>query len=399
MRRKRLLLFFSSLILSFGLSVFADKVIGVCVPPSEPMGVTIFPPNVKYQFSTPEFSFSVETNSLGFRDHEFNTGGRAGFRILALGDSFTYGWGVEIEQSWPKILESQLRSSGLDAEVANLGKPGGSPKDYADIAEKATPILKPNLIIVGVLQGDDLAQMERVLLPSVAEQGNDEAGRKSKIMRQRLQRLTEWLYPNFTRIVSERAKPQPTLGYQWKEDARTLLAAMTPQARARFESLDAHIKDAFMNGEINPSLISLSTTYPDYFLKTLELNSPGVKKLVAELAKQLERIKAAAIKNDASVIVVLVPYGIYVSPSSFKSRQRLGFYVTPEMLTASAEDEAIASACQIAGLPFYSLTQDFRQASNDLDLFFNLDGHFNIVGHKYFGEALVPLIEKKIRGE
>jgi lysophospholipase L1-like esterase len=97
--------------------------------------------------------------------------------------------------------------------------------------------------------------------------------------------------------------------------------------------------------------------------------------------------------------VVLVPYGIYVSPSSFKSRQRLGFYVTPEMLATSAEDEAIASACQIADLPFYSLTQDFRQASSDLDLFFDLDGHFNTAGHKHFGEALAPLIEKKIRRE
>jgi lysophospholipase L1-like esterase len=119
-----------------------------------------------------ERSFSLETNSLGFRDREFNSSRMDRTRILALGDSFTYGWGVEIEQSWPKILESKLRAAGRDVEVANLGKPGGSPKDYADIAEKATPILKPDLIIVAVLQGDDLAQMEQVAQDTNNRTGN-----------------------------------------------------------------------------------------------------------------------------------------------------------------------------------------------------------------------------------
>src|SRR5260370_1297488 len=56
--------------------------------------VPIFPPGSKVSFRTPEFSYTAEANSMGFRDHEVKA--KAGFRIVALGDSFTYGWGVEL---------------------------------------------------------------------------------------------------------------------------------------------------------------------------------------------------------------------------------------------------------------------------------------------------------------
>lgn len=42
---------------------------------------------------------------------------------MAIGDSFTYGWGVPAEDSWPKILERRLQARGYDVEVATLGQP------------------------------------------------------------------------------------------------------------------------------------------------------------------------------------------------------------------------------------------------------------------------------------
>jgi hypothetical protein len=66
------------------------------------------------------------------------------------------------------------------------------------------------------------------------------------------------------------------------------------------------------------------------------------------------------------------------------------------MLTTDAQDEVIRSASETAGLLFYNATGEFRQSSADTDLFFELDGHFNVAGHRHFGEVLAPLIEKKI---
>lgn len=75
------------------------------------------------QVST-EFRTSVRTNSSGFRnDQEFHREKPTGtFRILALGDSFTFGWGVEESQAYPNVLARKLeRQSGEKVEVFNLG--------------------------------------------------------------------------------------------------------------------------------------------------------------------------------------------------------------------------------------------------------------------------------------
>jgi lysophospholipase L1-like esterase len=395
MIKKRVLPFLLSLIICIGLSVALDRVVGLFVPQTAQMMGLIFPPNARHEFKTLEFSFTLETNSFGFRDREFDPQRAMGRRILAIGDSFTYGWGVEGSQSWPKVLESRLRADGQNVEIANLGKPGASPQNYAEIAEKATPLFKPDLIIIAVLQGDDLAQMEQSIQPASSAADENKRLREPNAVRRGLQTTAAWLYPHFISLLNDRVKPAPTLDYQWKEDARLFLAGMTPEGRARYENLDAQIKDAFINGELNPALVYLGIIKPDYFLQTLDVNSTKVKALISEMSKQLARIKSIALKNNAEVIVISVPYGVYVDPRSLKSRQHLGFAVVPEMLTTSAEDDAIRSASQMAAIPFYEVTREFRHASIDTAMFFDLDGHFNPAGHRLFADALAPIIEKR----
>jgi lysophospholipase L1-like esterase len=59
----------------------------------------------------------------GFRDLDFPVAKRRGeLRILALGDSFTFGFGVRLEDSWPQQLEGLLRKERADpVEVVNAG--------------------------------------------------------------------------------------------------------------------------------------------------------------------------------------------------------------------------------------------------------------------------------------
>jgi lysophospholipase L1-like esterase len=51
----------------------------------------------------------VTINSKGLRDYEYDYTPRPGVtRILALGDSVTFGWGVSLEDTYPKVLERLL---------------------------------------------------------------------------------------------------------------------------------------------------------------------------------------------------------------------------------------------------------------------------------------------------
>jgi lysophospholipase L1-like esterase len=64
----------------------------------------------------------VAISSQGLRDRDFPLTPPPGrSRILMLGDSLTFGWGVPGDKTWSKRLEQMLRQAGYDAEVVNAG--------------------------------------------------------------------------------------------------------------------------------------------------------------------------------------------------------------------------------------------------------------------------------------
>ncbi len=80
-------------------------------------------------FQCAEYKTFIKTNSEGFRDSEHNLKKPKGvFRIIVLGDSFTYGLGVEAEETYSKILEKILNEASVRRdiryEVFNMGIAG-----------------------------------------------------------------------------------------------------------------------------------------------------------------------------------------------------------------------------------------------------------------------------------
>jgi lysophospholipase L1-like esterase len=84
-------------------------------------------------------------------------GARTRFRVLALGDSCTFGIGVEDGETWPAHLERRLRESGVDAEVVNAGVPGYTAFQGKRFLETRGLELAPDLVIVtfGFNDADD----------------------------------------------------------------------------------------------------------------------------------------------------------------------------------------------------------------------------------------------------
>src|SRR3989338_3706473 len=78
-------------------------------------------PNVEGYVRTDEFYFNVKINSLGLRDYErYYEKNKSLNRIYFAGDSFTFGEGVELEQTFVKIIEKKLEN----VETINTGVPG-----------------------------------------------------------------------------------------------------------------------------------------------------------------------------------------------------------------------------------------------------------------------------------
>jgi lysophospholipase L1-like esterase len=65
---------------------------------------------------------NVTINSRGLRNPEVAARPEPGVRrVLVLGDSMTFGWGVEEHETYPRVLEQMLNASGRRTEVINAG--------------------------------------------------------------------------------------------------------------------------------------------------------------------------------------------------------------------------------------------------------------------------------------
>jgi acyl-CoA thioesterase I len=60
-------------------------------------------------------------------------------RIVALGDSLTAGYGLDAEDSFPAVLEAELRARGHDVEVVNAGVSGDTTRGGLERLDWAIP--------------------------------------------------------------------------------------------------------------------------------------------------------------------------------------------------------------------------------------------------------------------
>lgn len=75
-------------------------------------------PGVRAHFANAEFRNEVAANRLGLRDDEASLSQPT---IICVGDSYTWGWGVEQEQSFPQLIEKQTGRKVLNAGMASYG--------------------------------------------------------------------------------------------------------------------------------------------------------------------------------------------------------------------------------------------------------------------------------------
>ncbi len=103
---------------------------------------------------------SEETNVDGLRDATRPVETREGLtRVVILGDSVTYGHGVDASQAFPQVLERKLREDGRDIEVFNMGLPGWSTRQERIAYERIARKYKPDVVVLAVCL-NDLAELQ-----------------------------------------------------------------------------------------------------------------------------------------------------------------------------------------------------------------------------------------------
>jgi lysophospholipase L1-like esterase len=111
-------------------------------------------PGSEATWSTDEFTEHRRINTLGMRDDEPPAKRPGEIRMLAVGDSFTYGHGVQMHESWPKVVQARLRAANLDVTVLNAGVPGWSPDQSYRYAQRVVGPLAVDIVLFGLNSND-----------------------------------------------------------------------------------------------------------------------------------------------------------------------------------------------------------------------------------------------------
>ena len=99
----------------------------------------------------PDGGVTMSVNALGLRGPDVaRTKPPGTFRVLGLGDSFTFGVGVPDEQTFLRRLESSLREApdSTAFEVLNAGVQGYNTRDEVTVFEQRWIHLQPDLVVL-----------------------------------------------------------------------------------------------------------------------------------------------------------------------------------------------------------------------------------------------------------
>ncbi len=100
---------------------------------------------------------AVRVNNVGFRDRDVPPKSDR-YRIAVVGDSFTWGQGVEERDRFSDLIE---RGLGPGYEVFNFGRPGDNMPEHLDVLSKALAI-RPDFVLLQLYINDwETASMER----------------------------------------------------------------------------------------------------------------------------------------------------------------------------------------------------------------------------------------------
>lgn len=360
---------FWSILIAFIASVGVDRMVGFFAYRSGYF--TSLKPNTVAMYNTNEFQTIATISAQGIRNRIVTTPKPEGvYRVLTVGDSFTFGWGVNEEDSWPRKLESLLSVSGKKVEVINAGAPGMDVSMESRACRAYADRFEVDAIILAVFGSDDFYQ----------------AGARAQ-GRTQFDTIALKLWPNIRRIRS------PVLVESWADDsnpggAAVDVARVWSRVAAIYYSsypelkqlLSPEVLDDFLHGKINPTFVRFAVDDKDYIIKML--NPDARSAAVLAYRNQFKNILSCAGKRP--VTVIFLPSNVAVSESAFEYRGQLGFVMDKKMLTFDF-DSMVQSA--ISGYPvsYISLLSNFRRDGCP-DCYYPWDRHLTPAGNTRVAE-------------
>ncbi len=292
----------------------------------------------------------IRTNSHGYRDIERQKEGATKPRIAVLGDSFPFGFGVEMEDAFPTDLQELLP----DAEVLNFGETGHHTAMTHALLRERVLAWKPKVVLLVFCMNDIVEQT----IPD---------GRSRRVPAKR-EGFKAWLSDNITLY----------------EFTRT--AALSSKAVGRF-LVNIGLRDRL------PGFEAMDTNIRPMLREPPEEMETAWQQTLAEL----RAMHATCEQAGATLVVATIPTKEAVLPEALNvSLQYIDF--DPEDFEVRKGFARMKEFCDAGSIAFVDPFETFvAEAEKGTELYLPTDMHFNATGHRLFAEHVVEAVRTALQ--
>lgn len=293
--------------------------------------------------STTEFTTEVHTDAQHLREsQDYGPKPEGTYRILVLGDSFTFAAQVPADQAYPKLLQSRLNEADPDHryEVINAGVGGYGPEQEEIYLETEGLQLEPDLVIVSFFTENDMTDH---VDPNVyVEDGRLYTHSEDSLKTQVLRPIHEWLQGNSHAYV-------------------------------------------FLTNRLNTLLWRLGLRdywFPPAFMREYDA---AMQASWAFAQDQLARLIDTAHAAGVQVVIVVIPTAYQADLNLWQ--QYLQIYALPEeAVDVEHPNRLVAEFAARHDVLLIDLLPSIRREAGPLYL--PLDRHWNAAGHRHAADAI-----------
>lgn len=294
-------------------------------------------------------------NSRSFRTHEYTTDKPPGvFRVIALGDSFTFSSGrVPHAMHWPTLVEQRLTDDlGRPVEVLNLGVPAVGPRFERRLWQIEGARLHADLVILGFFVGNDFTE----------EQGRQRLGTQ---------------FPGWTERVAERSLLFRAIRNAYRLHHGVRLTGPAPAATPTYDhggfAIESYRYDPQYATYTEPAFLTIQSDLMRYHLRgqrALFLD------LCADVVATLRGMRDDVTAAGARLVVAIFPAEFQVDPAM--ARRAMGHVGrTAAEYDFDFAQQELGRQLTSADIEHVDLLPAFRAAAASETLYAPRDTHWN----------------------
>lgn len=343
-----------------------------------------------------DYSVSSTINSKGLRDVEHDQEPAAGvLRVAVLGDSFMQAPDIDLERSFPRVLEHKL--AACKAEVINFGVIAyNTAQEFLTLKEEALSY-KPRVVLLAFYYGNDLRENSERLEELIFGPGTRTFGRPyGRIDNQALYGL-RFIMPDQEKVKAYQAEKEAERSFS----LRTLL-----YSSVAFERLYSSVRSRTVEASAPEYDPNVFPGWPalerfDESAARKSLTKAQYEKLWSDAWMGTRRILVAvrdlARANGAEFVLFTVPMKMQVDADLRRKVEQRHPNLRFDMDKINRE---LGRFCRDENLRCLDLLPAFRQAyaEGKGPLYHKFDDHWNPRGHDLAAALVADYVQKEVLG-